>query len=237
VVDTKANVFWWRRWVPVLKPWSPPNPMEILCALIGFALLLLFMAGTSTACLGLAGASVKQIGKVHTYQPKSGSHPGSHPGPHPGLPPKPQRGEIADRLSGQVLKNGPEEQVRQVVLKYLLDQGFSRTQLNTEFPVQMGSSTRYIDIAVFPHGCTHHQDSVWMVVECKRRDLSLSLRDKGVLQLKSYLAVCPNAQYGLFTTSALHVILKRKFDGRRLSWLTLDQIPNFHEELADDCLR
>ena len=187
--------------------------MEVLCALFSFSILIALMLAASAGCLTLAGVSVKQMGKLAEQLPR----------------PTPQPGQVTDHLDGRIRKNAPEERVRQTVLGWLLGQGLSPTQLNTEFPVQMGSSTRYIDIAVFRHGQTHHQDNVWVVIECKRKDLGLSLHEKGVLQLKSYLAVCPNAEYGLFTTSDKHVILKRDYHGNHLCWLPLDAIPNLAE--------
>ena len=191
--------------------------MEVLCFFICLALVIAFMISGIAGCLGLSSACINQIGKLEPAPPKSSPAP-----------------NVVRCKCGP--RDTPEERVRRAVITHLLELGFNKTQLHSEFLVQMGSSTRYIDIAVFPDGRVHHQDNVWLVVECKREDLRPGLRDKGVLQLKSYLAVCPNALYGLFTTSEHHVILKRKFNGHRLSWLTLSELPDFHQELFNECL-
>ncbi len=93
----------------------------------------------------------------------------------------------------------PEEHVRQRVARSLVEEyGYEKCDLHLEFPVKMGAGTpKRVDIAIFPPGQPHQQENVFIVVEAKREDMKPTDRKDGIDQLKSYLAACINARWGL----------------------------------------
>ena len=98
----------------------------------------------------------------------------------------------------------PEEHVRQRVARSLVEEyGYSKHDIELEFPVQVGSGRKRADIVIFPEGADHTQETVAMIVETKRDDVTPTHRKKGVEQLLSYLSVCLNARWGLWVGSEM----------------------------------
>lgn len=105
----------------------------------------------------------------------------------------------------------PEERVRQVLLKYLRDSlGYSPAQLATEVPVKMGSDVRRVDIGISRGGVQPTQHTVFLVVECKKRGISESEFLAAVEQLKSYMAACGNAHFGVAYDGDRCVVLQER---------------------------
>ncbi len=104
----------------------------------------------------------------------------------------------------------PEERVRQKVCRALLEEhGYTRSQIEVELPVRIGSSDRYVDIAVFPPGVAHRQENATIIIECKRHSLSDGQFGTAVAQLKSYMAASVNARFGLATDGQRKVLVRR----------------------------
>ncbi len=96
-------------------------------------------------------------------------------------------GRIVDFLDPDVLRqNTPEEHVRQNYAQKLhYEYGYSKDQIAIQAPVQIGSETRYADIAVYltaTHALSRDQGGVRLVVETKAPD-----EKSGQAQLKSYI--------------------------------------------------
>lgn len=93
----------------------------------------------------------------------------------------------------------PEEQVRRHAIQVLTQQcGYLSQQIAIEFPIRVGSSNRRIDIAVFSLNQPQTQENIILIVECKRADRRND--EEGLAQLKSYLSVCMNVQYGVLAS-------------------------------------
>lgn len=114
---------------------------------------------------------------------------------------------------GILRKETPEEHVRQRVARSLVDEyGYAKTDLHLEFPVKMGSGRKKaVDIAIFPSGVEHKQENIFIIVEAKREDTRPTVRGEGIDQLKSYLASCINARWGLWVGSEM-VALEKETD-------------------------
>ena len=95
--------------------------------------------------------------------------------------------------------DNPEEYVRQSIARELLGRyGYRREHLACEVAVKMGSETKRADIGVFLVGSARQtQDEVYIVIECKRADVSASAFDEAIAQLKSYMAACRNCHFGM----------------------------------------
>ena len=130
---------------------------------------------------------------------------------------------IPDFVDGTPRKITPEEQVRQFILQLLISQGFKKSQIAVEFPIAAGSSTKFIDIAIFQVDTPHLAENVWAVVECKRR--AITNPKEGVAQMKSYMAVCLNCQWGMWTNGQSKAVYTKVSRAGRLQWEQRGELP------------
>lgn len=119
-------------------------------------------------------------------------------------------GKLRCFITGKLRRDTPEENVRQRIARSLVeDYGYEKSHIGVEFPVKIGSGTRKrVDLAVFPPDTEHLQETIKIIIECKREDIKPTDRVEGVAQLKSYMAACLNAQYGMWIGSELQVFEK-----------------------------
>jgi type I restriction enzyme M protein len=112
-----------------------------------------------------------------------------------------QQGRVLDFIDGTTQREEtPEEYVRQEIAKSLVrEYGYAKSDIAAEFKVKLGSSSKRADLVVFPDKAEHTQENAWLIVECKKRDVKPSDRKDGTDQLRSYLAACANAKYGMWT--------------------------------------
>jgi type I restriction enzyme M protein len=109
-------------------------------------------------------------------------------------------GKIVDFLTGKLVKDTPEEYVRQNIEKALVKQyKYPSGDCEPEFRIKVGSGTKRVDIVVFEPGAGHKQENVYVLIETKKPGTSPKGKKDGVDQLKSYMAACLNAKYGLWT--------------------------------------
>lgn len=118
-------------------------------------------------------------------------------------------------VTGVLRKDTPEEHVRQRVARSLVEEyGYDKAQVHLEFSIKMGSRRKAADIALFDEGADHIQDQVFIVVETKREDVKATDRKEGIEQLKSYLAACVNARWGLWVGAEM-VPLEKEPDPKK----------------------
>ncbi|SDU16820.1 N-6 DNA methylase [Jiangella alkaliphila] len=124
-------------------------------------------------------------------------------------------GKVADFLTGRHVRDTPEEYVRQNLEKALVRQyKYEASDCSPEFPIKVGSSRKRVDVVVFAAGADHKQENAYILVETKRAGTSPSNRTEGVGQLRSYLAACLNAQYGIWTNGDEQYCIAKRPDGR-----------------------
>lgn len=108
-------------------------------------------------------------------------------------------GSIRCCITGTLRKDTPEENVRQRWARSLVEEyGYPREDISLEFPIQMGTAKKRADIVIFNPGAKHVQEQIITIVEAKRDDIKASDKDKGVGQLKSYMAASSCCKYGLW---------------------------------------
>ena len=62
-------------------------------------------------------------------------------------------GKVLDFIDGTPRNDTPEEYVRQEILKSLVrEYGYSKEDIEVEFPIKFGSRRVRVDVAVFPPG-------------------------------------------------------------------------------------
>jgi type I restriction enzyme M protein len=143
------------------------------------------------------------------------------------IPPGKLRCVVTDKLRPDT----PEEHVRQRIARSLVDDySYEKSDIEIEFTVNLGRSKKRVDIAIFPHEAEHKQENIKIIVECKREDIRPTDRDNGIEQLKSYLAACLNARFGLWIGSELQVWERLVSDSGEAYFEEATDIPRFGHE-------
>ena len=137
-------------------------------------------------------------------------------------------GKIEDFIDQTLRNDTPEEYVRQNIERRLVKElGYLPTRIKVELPIKMGSSTRRVDLALFPEGAAHTQDNISVIIECKQDTVQPSNKKDGVDQLKSYLTACPNAEWGMWTNGRYKAVYRKVTSGRRIEWEEPNDIPSY----------
>ena len=144
-------------------------------------------------------------------------------------------GYIRDYVDGKSRKDTPEEYVRQTIEKRLINEHkYKREQIEVEFGLKLGSRSPRADIVVFPKDTQEMtQDNVWLIVECKRESVEPKNNKDGVEQLKSYMNVCPNCEWGLWTNGKYKEVLRKVRVGNRYEFKGYNDIPAADGSLED----
>jgi type I restriction enzyme M protein len=117
------------------------------------------------------------------------------------------RDRLVDFITGDFIPNKPENREAKVPFEKRLveEYGYRKDDIEPEFRIQKGSALiGPADIVVFDEGKPHTLDSISIVIECKKKN-----RKDGLQQLKTYLAGCENAQYGVWFNGEEILYLKR----------------------------
>lgn len=138
-------------------------------------------------------------------------------------------GKVSDYLTGKFVRDTPEEYVRQNIEKALVRQyGYKAVDCAPEFTVKLGSSKKRVDIVVFEQDKLHTQESAYILVETKRADVKPNNKKDGVDQLKSYMAACLNARYGIWTNGTdRYCFRKTQNESGEWSFEEIIDIPSF----------
>ena len=144
-------------------------------------------------------------------------------------------GKRRDFLTGKLVKDTPEEYVRQNIEKALVRQyKYAGADCEPEFGIKVGSSKKRVDIVVFPAGEAHTQANARILVETKRPEVKATSRTDGIGQLQSYMAACLNAEYGMWTNGDDRFCFAKRPDGRGgLKFDEIIEIPAFGQTEED----
>lgn len=108
-------------------------------------------------------------------------------------------GKIKCFITGKLRNDKPEERVRQVVARSLVEEyGYDKADIDIEFPIKMGAAKKRVDIVIFTKGSEHLQKNIYLIAETKREDVKPSDKKEGIEQLESYIAACPNSAFALW---------------------------------------
>ncbi len=146
-------------------------------------------------------------------------------------------GKICDYIDGTIRNDTPEEYVRQNIERRLVKElGYKPERIAVEFPIKVGSSTKRVDLAIFPEGAQHVQVNIDIIIECKHEKVKPSDKKDGEEQLKSYMSACPNAQWGMWTNARHKSVYRRVVVAGRTEWEEPNDIPA-HDGNIDDTNR
>ena len=136
------------------------------------------------------------------------------------------QGKILDFIDGTLRKETPEEYVRQEIEKSLVrEYRYSRDEIAVELPVKLGRTTKRADLAVLPMGSSHKQEYAWVIIECKSAKVLPNHKQQGVDQLKSYMAGCVNAEYGMWTNGQERFCYRKVHADGMIRFLSVSDIP------------
>lgn len=143
-------------------------------------------------------------------------------------------GKLLDFLSAQLVNDTPEEYVRQNIEKALIRQyRFPREDCEPEFSIKVGSSNKRVDIVVFYEGKPHKQENTYILVETKKAKTNPHGKKDGIEQLKSYMASCLNAKYGLWTNGdERYCFVKHEKEGNFI-FEEIAEIPTYGQSELD----
>lgn len=125
-------------------------------------------------------------------------------------------GKVYDYIDGKLRNDTQEEYVRQTIEKRLVNElKYQRERIRVEFTLRVFSGKPRADIVIFPEGCMDQsQDNVQTIIECKKESIPPGAKKDGVGQLKSYMSVCPNCEWGLWTNGRYREVLRKQVDER-----------------------
>ena len=144
-------------------------------------------------------------------------------------------GSIRDYVDGKFRKDTPEEYVRQTIEKRLINEHkYKREQIKIEFGLKLGTRKPRADIVVFPEDSPEMtQDHVWLIVECKKESVEPRNRKDGVAQLKSYMSVCPNCEWGMWTNGKYKEVLRKVKVAGKYEFQEYNDIPAADGSIED----
>ena len=136
-------------------------------------------------------------------------------------------GKIIDQVDGTIRKDTPEEYVRQTIEKRLLDElNYNPERIDVEFGIKIGSQRPRADIVIWEEGAAHSQDNARIIIECKKSTVPADSAKDGVEQLKSYMAACPNCEWGMWTNSIAKFVFRKNTAGGEVQYLECNDIPD-----------
>lgn len=145
-------------------------------------------------------------------------------------------GYIADYIDGKFRKDTPEEYVRQTIEKRLVNEHkYQPSQINIEYTLQVGSNKPRADIVIWEKDMTEKsQATVKLIIECKKETVDVRNAKDGIGQLQSYMSVCPNCEWGMWTNSIQkYVFRKYKDEHGQIAFMEYNDIPSADGNLDD----
>jgi type I restriction enzyme M protein len=135
-------------------------------------------------------------------------------------------GKLVDFIMGKLVNDTPEEYVRQnIEMSLVLEYGYDRSQIEVEYLVKVGSSKRWVDLAIFPKDAPHFQHTIETIVETKKQATSPSDRREGVGQLQAYMASSLNCQYGMWTNGDERLCFRKTIERDQFAFMPAIDIP------------
>lgn len=146
-----------------------------------------------------------------------------------------QQGKALDFIDGQTQREEtPEEYVRQEIAKSLVrEYGYPKKDIAVEFVLRVGSRKPRADLVIFAADSEHAQENAYIVVECKAQTVKASDRKEGVGQLHSYLSVCPNSVYGMWTNGLERFCYRKVINGGQITFEEIPDLPTYGQTEDD----
>jgi len=145
-------------------------------------------------------------------------------------------GKICDYIDGTFRNDTPEEYVRQTIEKRLVNEHkYVRSQVQIEYTLQSGSSKPRADIVIWEREVAEQtQGNIKLIIECKKATVDARNAKDGIKQLQSYMSVCPNCEWGMWTNSIQKFVFRKTIDkSGNIIFLEYNDIPSADGNLDD----
>jgi len=145
-------------------------------------------------------------------------------------------GKICDYIDGKFRNDTPEEYVRQNIEKRLVNEHkYKKERIAVEFTISAGSRKPRADIVIFSADKPgRRQENIRIIIECKKESVDPTSKKDGIGQLQSYMAACPNCEWGMWTNGK-HKDVFRKVVGEkgRFEFPEYNDIPSADGKLEE----
>lgn len=144
-------------------------------------------------------------------------------------------GKICDYIDGKFRNDTPEEYVRQTIEKRLVNEHkYVPAQIAIEYTLQVGSNKPRADIVIWEAGETDHsQGTIKLIIECKKETVDARNAKDGIAQLQSYMSVCPNCEWGMWTNSIQKYVFRKYTEDGAIKFMEYNDIPSADGNLDD----
>ena len=146
-----------------------------------------------------------------------------------------QQGKVLDFIDGTTQREEtPEEYVRQEIAKSIIrEYGYSKKDVAVEFVLRVGVRKPRADLVLFITDAEHRQENALMIVECKAQTVKSNDRKEGIGQLQSYMSVCPNSMFGMWTNGVERYCYRKVVRNGLIAFEEVPDLPSFGEDLDD----
>jgi len=144
-------------------------------------------------------------------------------------------GKICDYIDQKFRNDTPEEYVRQTIEKRLVNEHkYVPAQISIEHTLQVGSNKPRADIVIWEAGETEHsQSTIKLIIECKKETVDARNAKEGIAQLQSYMSVCPNCEWGMWTNSIQKYVFRKYTEAGAIKFMEYNDIPSADGNLDD----
>jgi type I restriction enzyme M protein len=145
-------------------------------------------------------------------------------------------GKICDYIDGKFRNDTPEEYVRQNIEKRLVNEHkYKKERIAIEYTIAVGSRKPRADIVIFSaQSPERSQENIQIIIECKKESVEPTAKKDGFGQLQSYMAACPNCEWGMWTNGK-HKEVFRKIvsEKKKIQFIDFNDIPSADGKLED----
>lgn len=138
-------------------------------------------------------------------------------------------GKICDYVDGKLRNDTPEEYVRQTIEKRLVNEHrYSPEQIKIEYTLQVGSNKPRADIVIWEKDISEKtQSTAKIIIECKKETVDARNAKDGIAQLQSYMSVCSNCEWGMWTNSIQKYVFRKYIDETgQICFMEYNDIPS-----------
>ncbi len=138
-------------------------------------------------------------------------------------------GKICDYIDGEFRADTPEEYVRQNIEKRLvIEHGYEKEKIQIEKTIAVGSKKPRVDIVIYNKDSQDlSQEDISIIIECKKESIGPNLKKDGIGQLQSYMAACPNCEWGMWTNGKQKEVFRKIVNKKgKLEFVDYNDIPS-----------
>jgi type I restriction enzyme M protein len=144
-------------------------------------------------------------------------------------------GKICDYIDGTFRNDTPEEYVRQNIEKHLVrEHMYAKERIAVEFSLRVGSRKLRADLVVFGQDQLERtQENIHIIIECKKESVDTTHKKEGVGELQSYMAACPNCEWGMWTNGKTKEVFRKVTEGGKIKFQEFNDIPSANKSIEE----